>query len=179
VRPRIAIALALILALATASTALGTVLGSVRYTPPKITLVDLPETGSQEDVLVTKQGAEYSFAQPAGLGPHADSEPGCSKNTTNDFRCPVAGIKKIVLNLGQMDDGAGIGLGSKARKVTQILRGGSGEDTLTGGPGAQQAYGGADDDTIILNAGRDFIDGGDGTDTCFGGPGRDTIRNCE
>jgi len=179
VRPRIAIALALILSLATASIASGTLLGSVRYTPPKITLVDLPQTGSQEDVVVSKQGAEYSFAQPAGLGPHADSEPGCSKNTTNDFRCPVAGIKKIVLNLGELDDGAAIDLGSKARKVEQILRGGNGTDTLTGGPGSQTSYGGAGSDSIAGGAGRDFIDGGGGTDTCDGGPGRDRIRRCE
>lgn len=178
-RARISLLLAAIALLALAPQALATFIASVRYTPPRITLIDLPEAGSQEDVVVSKEGHEYSFAQPSGLAPHPGSEPGCSKNTTNDFRCPVAGIKKIVLKLGQMNDGAAIDLGSRAKTVGQVLRGGAGSDTLTGGPGAQRSYGGDDGDTITGGPGRDFIDGGDGTDTCIGGPGRDTIRHCE
>jgi Ca2+-binding RTX toxin-like protein len=161
VRVRVTLAIALLAGSAWASVALATNLAAVRYQPPKITLVDQPEVGSTEDVVVTKDGQEYSFAQTVGLVKHPDSEPGCTDNFSSDYRCPVHGIKKIVLKLGTMNDEASIDLGSKAKTVKQILDGGDGGDTLTGGPGPQ------------------VIDGGPGTDTCSGGPGHDTIRNCE
>jgi Ca2+-binding RTX toxin-like protein len=178
-RARIAIALALVATLAVAAPALATIVTSVRYAPPKITVLDFHKVGTQEDLVVTKDGAEYSFSQPSGLVKDSDSEPGCTDMFNTDYRCPVAGIKKIVVKLGLMDDGVAIDLASKATKVKQILRGGPGEDTLTGGPGPQRSYGDQGPDTITGGPGPDFIDGGGGTDTCTGGPGHDTIRHCE
>jgi hypothetical protein len=160
-RARRILALGLVGALALAAVAFATNLASVRYAPPTITLLDHPEADSFEDVTITKDGPEYSFAQTGGLVEHPKSEDGCTGMASSDYRCPVAGIKKILLKLGGFEDEASIDLGSKAQKVTQIMKGGDGDDTLTGGPGPQK------------------IDGGPGTDTCDGGPGRDTIKNCE
>ena len=160
-RVRHGLLIAGIAGLAFAASAFATNIATVRYAPPKIMVIDKPEAGSTEDVTVTKQGDEYSFAQPFGLTPDPKTEPGCTENTSPDFRCPVRGIKKIVLNLRTLDDQAEIDLGSKANKVTQILKGGEGEDTLIGGPGPQT------------------LNGGPGVDECIGGPGQDTIRNCE
>jgi len=147
--------------LVVAPVALATNLTGVLYKPPKIMLVDQFVSGSIENVTVTKAGSEFSFAQSFGIVQDPASEPGCTDDFSTDYRCPVAGIKRIVLKLGTLDDAASIDLGSKATKVEQILKGGEGGDTLTGGPGPQ------------------LIDGGPGIDTCVGGPGRDTIRHCE
>ncbi len=159
--------------------ATATNLGSVRYTPPTISLIDQPESGSDEDVVLTKDGPEYSFAQPVGLVKHQKSEPGCTDGFSTDYRCPTAGIRKILLRLGAMDDEASIDLGGKARVVRQVLKGGDGDDVLAGGPGPQRLHGNQDDDTITGGPGPDVIKGGPGDDTCDGGPGRDKISGCE
>lgn len=178
-RARIAIFVALAGGLAWTGVATATNIAAVLYKPPKITLVDQPEAASIEDVVVTKDGQEYSFAQPTGLVQHPQAEPGCTDDYSTDYRCPTAGIKTIKLKLGALNDGASIDLGSRADKVKQVLQGGSGTDTLTGGPGPQRLLGGENDDTITGGPGPDVIDGGGGTDICDGGGGRDTIRNCE
>ena len=161
-RVRHGLLIAGIAGLVLAASAFATNIATVKYAPPKIMVIDKPEAGSQEDVVISKDGDEYLFAQPVGLVTDPNSEPGCTgSGASNNYRCPVAGIKKIVLNLRTMNDGAAIDLGSKAKKVTQILNGGEGEDTLTGGPGPQ------------------MLNGGPGIDSCDGGPGHDIIKNCE
>ena len=178
-RVRHGLLIAGVLFLALAANALATNLGAVLYAPPKITLVDQPMFGSIENVTVTRAGAEFSFAQGTGLVKHPDSEDGCTDNFSTDYRCPVAGIDKIVLQLGKFGDTASIDLGASAQTVKQILQGGSAGDTLSGGPGAQREFGEGGADTITGGPGPDLIDGGPGIDDCSGGPGRDTIRDCE
>jgi len=167
------------MALACASTAGATSIASVLYAPPKITVLDQPEMGSLENLTVTKQGQEYSFAQPFGVTTHPKSEPGCTKNTSPDYRCPVQGITKIALKLGAQGDTASIDLAGKADRVKQVMKGGTGSDTLNGGPGTQKILGEEEGDTLQGGPGDDVIDGGPGTDNCVGGPGHDTITHCE
>lgn len=178
-KARVTIALTLVVVLACAASASATNLASVLYKPPKISLIDQPEFGSTEDVVVTKDGPEYSFAQPAGVVKHPKSKPGCTDNFSTDYRCPAAGITKILLKLGTLNDGASIDLAGKADTVKQVMKGGTGTDTLTGGPGAQTLYGNEESDTLTGGPGPDLLDGGGGTDTCDGGPGQDVLVHCE
>jgi Ca2+-binding RTX toxin-like protein len=55
------------------------------------------------------------------------------------------------------------------------LFGGDGNDTLTGGSGADQLFGGADNDTLLGKGGTDLLFGGDGNDTLTGGDADDQL----
>src|SRR5258707_2731279 len=55
------------------------------------------------------------------------------------------------------------------------LFGGAGNDTLTGGSGADQLFGGAGNDTLLGKGGNDLLFGGDGNDTLIGGTGDDQV----
>jgi Ca2+-binding RTX toxin-like protein len=56
-----------------------------------------------------------------------------------------------------------------------VIRGGAGDDTITGGSEAERILGEAGDDTIDGGGGRDQIYGGDGIDTINGGAGGDRL----
>lgn len=175
-----AIGATLLAALILVPSALATYIPVVNYQPPKIIFVDQIEMGSTEDVEIRKDHSDFVFTNPIGVGKHPDSQPGCDKNTSNPYHCPVPGTTKIVAKLGAMNDEAYIDLGSKADKVKQVLLGGTGNDSLQGGPGPQRIKGQDGDDSLQGGPGPDVIDGGPGTgDICDGGPGRDTITHCE
>jgi Ca2+-binding RTX toxin-like protein len=55
------------------------------------------------------------------------------------------------------------------------LFGGDGNDTLTGGSGADQLFGQAGDDTLLGKGGADFLFGGAGNDVLTGGTGDDQV----
>ncbi len=55
------------------------------------------------------------------------------------------------------------------------LRGGEGNDTITGGAGNDRIYGDQGRDTLKGEAGNDYIEGGDGNDRINGGEGRDVL----
>ena len=178
-RLRRGLAIGLVVVVGATATALATTQPVVRYDPPKITFRDLPEHNSVENVVVTKDGNKFVFANtpvPAGIDP--DGEKGCEV-VTLAVECPVAGTKAITVKLLSQSDSATIDLGSKADTVKQKLSGGEEGDTLEGGPGPQRINGGDDADDLSGGAGKDVINGGPGDDVCQGGPGRDTIRNCE
>jgi serralysin len=56
-----------------------------------------------------------------------------------------------------------------------ILKGGSGNDTLNGGDENDKLYGGNGDDLINGDQGNDYINAGHGDDVIYGGEGRDKI----
>ena len=178
-RVRAAICLALVMAFGGAAVALATVTAYVDYDKPVITFADRPEVPSTENVTVTKDGNEYSFLSTTGAVPDEDSRPGCTDNFATDYRCPVRGIEKIILDLGVQGDTASIDLGSKADDVKQLLRGGDDEDTLTGGDGKQVIKGQGDNDDLVGGSGPDVLNGGPGIDICDGGAGNDELINCE
>lgn len=53
------------------------------------------------------------------------------------------------------------------------------DDIITGGDGADEIYGEADNDILYGGNGSDKIHGGRGDDTIYGGEGDDTIRGNE
>src|SRR5919112_1217590 len=55
------------------------------------------------------------------------------------------------------------------------LFGGAGNDTVTGGSGADQLFGQADNDTLLGKGGADFLLGGSGNDTLTGGDADDQV----
>jgi len=55
------------------------------------------------------------------------------------------------------------------------LFGGAGNDTLTGGSGADQLFGQAGNDTLLGKGGADLLFGGDGNDVLIGGTGNDQV----
>ncbi len=61
--------------------------------------------------------------------------------------------------------------------ITQrtLIYGGRGDDTLSGGSGADQLYGGRGKDILIGNKGADRLSGGDHDDRLHGGAGFDTL----
>ena len=78
---------------------------------------------------------------------------GCVRVTDTSVKCPIAGITRIALNGGDLDDT--LSAGTIAIPVT--LNGSTGADTLTGGTAG------------------DIISGGTGVDRFTGGTGNDTI----
>jgi Ca2+-binding RTX toxin-like protein len=71
----------------------------------------------------------------------------------------------VTVGTPEGDDGEQ-GEGDTVSSDAEIIRGGRGEDTLTGGPGPEELYGNAGDDTLDGGDGAgDLLDGGDGNDT--------------
>ena len=56
------------------------------------------------------------------------------------------------------------------------LFGNAGKDVLRGGADDDKLYGRAGEDSLLGEAGNDYLDGEDGKDTLYGGKGNDTLR---
>jgi hypothetical protein len=174
-RIRLAVGIASVIVLTTAAAAWATFQPSLVYDPPKIVALDHPEHDSAENVTVRREGSAFTFASTPT--PFQTNSPECEITTV--VSCPRAGIERIVVFLGTLDDQADIDLNASAEEVTQVLKGQDGEDTLVGHEGIQRLAGGADDDILRGGPGPDILKGGNGTDTCDGGPGHDEFLSCE
>ncbi len=127
------------IALVAAVPALATNIPVLHYDPPKIKFQDLPGTPSIEHLTVSKQGGDFVFATSVGTAPAPGNEPGCTDTTDTMFHCPVAGIRKIVVNLGLLSDTGSIDLGSRADQVKQVLNGDDDGDEPSGRAGQADA----------------------------------------
>lgn len=159
--------------------ALGTFQPEIHYAPPLLEFRDHKAHTSAENMVAARSGpniAITSAPSPAALDPASD--PGCN-SVLGGYECPVAGVDRLVVTLGNMADTATVNLGAHAPKVpSQVVRGGDDSDQLAGGAGKQRLVGGAGPDTLKGGPGDDVLIGGPGDDTCQGGPGRDVIRGC-
>jgi Ca2+-binding RTX toxin-like protein len=92
-------------------------------------------------------------------------------------------VQRIVINAGGGDDTVSM----PSVSLPAVIDGGTGNDRLTGGRGADDIRGGAGDDRLTGGFGADILSGQDGNDTLDavdgtpdkkvdGGPGNDTVR---
>ena len=75
-----------------------------------------------------------------------------------------------VMSGGSLDDTLSGGKGS------DTLSGMAGDDVLSGGKGSDKLFGGAGQDTLNGGKGMDYLDGGEGADILSGGKGSDTFK---
>jgi Ca2+-binding RTX toxin-like protein len=89
----------------------------------------------------------------------------------------AAPLKKVLINGAGGNDNIQIstGLTPAFRPKVINVRGGLGNDTITGGDRGENFYGEAGDDVIDGRGGRDRLEGGDGNDTLTGGAGEDVL----
>jgi Ca2+-binding RTX toxin-like protein len=151
----------------------------VLYMPPVVKMFDIETNDSVENMVVNQDGDYLLFSNtPALVAMHPNSDPGCDIDVA--VACPKQGIKKIVMNLGAMEDSGEFDLDAgTAHKVKQIAKGGTGNDDLKGRGGAQVLKGGEGNDELEGGPGKDVLVGGPGADLCDGGPGNDTVKDCE
>jgi len=150
----------------------------VLYKPPVVKMLDHAGHNSVENMVVNQDGDFFLFSStPVMVALDPGSDPGCDIDVA--AACPKQGIKKIVLFLGAMNDSGEIDLDQQsADKVKQIIKGGAGNDDLTGNKGAQVLKGGEGKDDLEGGPGDDTLIGGPGVDDCDGGPGKDTLKDC-
>jgi Ca2+-binding RTX toxin-like protein len=95
-----------------------------------------------------------------------------------DFSFARKNIAEIEVDAGAGDDFVRIdeSNGAFADTIPTTIDGGSGNDNLTGGSGAETLRGGAGDDTVTGGSGASTLRGGAGDDTLIGGSGAETLR---
>ena len=159
--------------------ALATFQPDVLYKPPVVKMLDHAGHDSVENMVANQDGDVLLFSStPTQVAMDPDSDPGCDIDVS--VGCPKAGIEKIVLSLGAMNDSGEIDLdGKTAEKVKQIIKGGADNDDLIGNKGTQILKGGDGKDDLEGGPGDDVLIGGPGVDNCDGGAGHDDFKDCE
>ncbi len=77
---------------------------------------------------------------------------------------------------GSTLSGAGSAATGAPTNAHMIERGGSGDDSLTGGAALDVIVGGGGGDSIVAGDGNDYASGGSGNDTMLGGAGNDVLQ---
>src|SRR5262245_12702008 len=121
-----------LLALTVAVPASATYQPNLLYKPPLLRFFDYPTHMSVENVIVDRQGSYVGvISAPSPVANDLESDPGC-ESIPGGYKCPVAGLDRLVVGLGGLDDSVLVDLGAHARKIPeQVVRGGPGEDGLT------------------------------------------------
>ena len=88
---------------------------------------------------------------------------------------PFAGLTRIRVFAGAGDDTVSIDLGNRSSSFVAVVRGGAGNDFLTGTNGRDDLRGGAGEDTLDGAGGADWLRGGAGGDRIHGGAGADSL----
>lgn len=100
--------------------------------------------------------------------------PGCQA-FTGAVVCDIANASFISLDLGDMNDRVSQEEREPGDAVPMRVKGGAGNDTLTGSPRGDVLDGELGDDTLDGGDGNDVLEGGFGSDTITGGRGSDSI----
>jgi len=87
---------------------------------------------------------------------------------------PEAEVGAIRISGGRGDDTISVSIPGNTR-ITTLLFGNSGNDTINGGDGTDTIYGGGGNDTINGGSGGDTLHGGRGGDSLVGGRGHDAL----
>jgi Ca2+-binding RTX toxin-like protein len=123
-------------------------------------------------IWLTPDGRSYVIDSAAPLevgGPVCENTPGIP----NELICKAPIVAGFEVNSGIGNDSVTVAANVPA-PVT--MRGGPGNDTLTGGDGADKLIGGEGNDHLAGRGGADLIYGGSGNDSISGGPGKDILR---
>jgi Ca2+-binding RTX toxin-like protein len=121
------------------------------------------------NIAITRVGANFVLRD---LGDTMTAGVGCVQLAANAVRCPAAGVARLAVNTGNLNDRV-----TNLTPTSGVFNGGAGNDTLIGGPGNDNLRGGLGDDTMLGNNGNDTSvaeTARDGRDTFNGGLGRDT-----
>lgn len=146
---------------------------SAHAAEPTVTVVLAGSGGDDQfHIHLSEDGTQYAIVSTAPLagGGKFCSYPGA---TTDELLCEAPPIGGFEVNAGPGDDAVIVG---PEVTVPLTIRGGPGDDGLTGGSGADKLVGGPGDDTLAGRAGNDWLFGGSGDDTLSGGPGDDLLK---
>jgi len=91
----------------------------------------------------------------------------------NELSCKATAIAGFEVNAG---GGSDFVVFTSDIPVPVTIRGGPGNDKLTGGGAADKIVGGPGDDSLTARRGDDWMLGGPGHDRLLGGPGDDQLR---
>jgi Ca2+-binding RTX toxin-like protein len=145
------------------------------------------DNNEDNTLTVSLAAGEYTLTDATALAGTVGAP--CMKPAPNTVTCPAAGVNRLEINLGNLDDTAVVNPDTPAR-----IRGELGDDDLTGGGGSDQVDGEEGADTLRGGPGNDEVnaetvgsfvnevpgltnqlDGGAGNDTMNGGGGQDTV----
>lgn len=144
--------------------------------PPPERSVNLVLAGSSGDDRITidlaADGRAYEIgsATPLEVGSSVCSHP---EKRPESLVCEANAIAGFEVNTGSGDDVVTLGHNVP---VPATIRGGEGDDVLTGGAAADKLIGGPGEDELIGRAGNDMLIGGPGPDKLIGGPGDNILR---
>lgn len=88
----------------------------------------------------------------------------------------LGGVRADSITIDETNSPFTLAVRADGRLGADTILGGSGNDTLRGGPGADTLEGRGGNDALHGGLGRDTQRGGDGDDAVWGGLGRDTIN---
>jgi Ca2+-binding RTX toxin-like protein len=113
---------------------------------------------------------EIESATPLEVGSTVCTHP---EKLATKLLCEAAPIAGFEINTGAGNDVVTLG---RTVPVPATIRGGEGDDVLTGGAGADKLIGGPGDDELIGRGGNDLLVGGPGVDQLNGGSGQNVLR---
>lgn len=113
---------------------------------------------------------EIESATPLEVGGTVCAHP---EKRLEALSCEAAAIAGFEINTGAGNDVVTLG---RTVPVPATIRGGEGDDVLTGGAGADKLIGGPGNDELNGRGGNDVLIGGPGNDTLNGGSGQNVLR---
>ena len=113
---------------------------------------------------------EIESATPLEVGGTVCTHP---EKLTTELLCEATPIAGFEINTGAGNDVVTFG---RTVPVPATIRGGEGDDVLTGGAGADKLIGGPGDDELVGRGGNDLLVGGPGIDQLNGGSGQNILR---
>ncbi|HEY6730005.1 MAG TPA: hypothetical protein VI039_03160 [Solirubrobacterales bacterium] len=142
-------------------------------TGPVTLLISGGNGNSGLSVTLTADGRNYLIVstEPLEVGGNICIHP--QEEVPNELECKAPAIGGFEVNAGGGSDFVTF---ASEILVPVTIRGGPGNDRLTGGGANDKIIGGPDHDLLIGRRGDDWILGGSGPDKLIGGPGNDLLR---